>query len=326
MTWANTDAPESVKTFLRNAIRADRVAHAYLFTGAQEAKRNIAIEFAKVLNCEHLANDSCDSCSACRTIASGNSPEIVEVYPDGSSIKIDQVRAVQKQFSFTPRPGTRRFLILHQADLMTLAAANSLLKFLEEPVSPLVAILFTQTEQSVLDTIRSRCQIVRFPEADLESKMKKYHQMELPDWQVQIYSNFPGTLPSDTQIMEQESFAQLIEQMIKWNQEILVGKTEALLFVYQEPFSTLIQEGQAAILLDLLMMWQRELLRTMNQLDQDRQLFLPWREHLEKQAYLKDLSALLSSMEKVMQARRDLGKPMQDQAILEKMVLAMQEG
>ncbi|WP_052807364.1 hypothetical protein [Risungbinella massiliensis] len=322
MTWANTDAPESVKNFLRNAIRADRVAHAYLFTGAQEAKRNIAIQFSKVLNCDQQTEDSCDHCTACRTIETGNSPEIIEVYPDGASIKIDQVRAVQKQFSFTPRPGTRRFLILHQADLLTLSAANSLLKFLEEPVSPLVAILFTQTEQSVLETIRSRCQIVRFPEANLESKISKFRQMELPDWQAQIYSN----LPFDTHIMELEAFAQLIEQMIKWNQEILVGKTEALLFIYQEPFSTLIQEGQAAVLLDLLMMWQRELLRTANQTVQDRALFLPWRDNLERQAYLKDLPSLLSLMEKVMKARRDLGKPMQDQAILEKMVLAMQEG
>lgn len=327
MAWEQVEAPESVKSFLQNIIDSDRVAHAYLFTGMDLWKRPVAIQFAKALNCPNGTINSCDECPTCQQIENGNSPEVVEIYPDGSSIKIDQVRVVQRQFSYSPRPNTMRVLIFHQAELLTPQAANSLLKFLEEPISPMVAILFTVQEQAVLPTIRSRCQKIRFPSLSPTFLAQKWKEAGLEDWQAELYSRISGSELSSNQIMEKEAFAQLIEQVIEWNREILADRTEALLFLYQEPFTTLLQEGKAALLLDLLLLWQRELLyKICNSHKSNEKLFQPWRGELDRQVYLKDLPSFLNLMERVIEARYHLAKPMQAQAILEQMVLSMQEG
>lgn len=326
MSWETVEGPEKVKNFLQNVIKVDRVAHAYLFTGSEIAKREMAIQFAKALNCPEIQFDSCDSCPVCRQIEHGNSPEVFELFPDGNSIKIDQVRAIQRQFAYTPRPDAMRILIIRQAELLTQQAANSLLKFLEEPQSPMVAILFAANERSVLQTIRSRCQIILFSDPPLEQRRKNWMEEKgYPDWLASICTQIPY-LENSTDEIAQEEFAQMIGQVIEWNKEILAGRTEALLFIYQEPFGSIIQNGQAALLLDILILWQNELLHCISSSRKEPCLFSPWSKELSKQAYLKDITGLLTVMERVMQARHNLRKPMQDQAILEQMVLTVQEG
>jgi DNA polymerase-3 subunit delta' len=140
-----------------------RVAHAYLFYGpGGTGKRTLAEIFASAINCEASDDDACGSCLSCRKAARGTHPDIVTVKPQGTFIRIAEIRALQDKMSFRPLEGKQRVFILDEAEKMNPAAANALLKTLEEP-SPLnILILITTRPRHLPVTILSRCQRLRF--------------------------------------------------------------------------------------------------------------------------------------------------------------------
>ena len=148
---------------LRHAIQSSRIAGAYLFAGpAGVGKRTVAIHFAKSINCLELGENPCGSCLACRKADAGNHPDLQIVGPSGAWIRIDQIRELQKRIIFRPLEGVRKIAILLEAERMNLEAANCLLKTLEKPPAESVLILLTSNLDSLLPTIRSRCQIIKF--------------------------------------------------------------------------------------------------------------------------------------------------------------------
>lgn len=148
---------------LKHALESGKISHAYLFNGPSGTGRvAMAREFAKALFCTEDGADACGECLECRKFKHGNQTDLTIIVPDGQSIKIDQIRELQKDLSYRNSGMKRKIYMIEQADKMTLQAANSLLKFLEEPLSPVVAILITDNGQAVLPTIRSRTQWVPF--------------------------------------------------------------------------------------------------------------------------------------------------------------------
>ena len=150
---------------LRRAQDSDRVAHAWLFAGPDGVgKQRVAQAFAQRLNCTARAteDDACGACRPWRQIAAGNHPDYVVVQPDGQFIKIAQVREVTKSLRFPPLDAKVRIIRIDEADRLHEAAANALLKTLEEPAARNIFLLLTSQPNTVLATIRSRCQLVRF--------------------------------------------------------------------------------------------------------------------------------------------------------------------
>jgi DNA polymerase-3 subunit delta' len=148
---------------LRTALRSGHLAHAYLFTGIEGiGKCTAAVAFAKALNCLAHADDSCDTCVACRKTEKRLHPDIFFVEPDKSVIKIEQVRDIQKRIIFKPMEGRKKVVIIDEAEKLNLHAANCLLKTLEEPPDDTVLILVANTGVPLLPTILSRCQGIRF--------------------------------------------------------------------------------------------------------------------------------------------------------------------
>lgn len=124
----------------------------------------------KLLLCGNLSkNVPCETCRNCRRIDSGNHPNIKQVEPDGQFIKIDQVRDLVAELKMTGVEEGKKIYVLHHADKLNVASANMLLKFLEEPDGQVVAILLTEQIQSILPTIRSRCQHIKFAKAPREA-------------------------------------------------------------------------------------------------------------------------------------------------------------
>lgn len=152
---------------LERAIAADRMHHAYLFVGPEGVgKFQTALALAAALNCLRR-NDSefasgCGECASCRKIASQQHPDVHVVSPDGQTIKIDQVRSVQKSASTRPYEGRYQIIIIDQAHRMGDEAANAILKTLEEPPLSMRFALISDQPNKLLDTIRSRCQLLRF--------------------------------------------------------------------------------------------------------------------------------------------------------------------
>ncbi|MBI4278614.1 MAG: DNA polymerase III subunit delta' [Armatimonadetes bacterium] len=153
---------------LREAMRADRVAHAYAFIGPSGVGRTaVALAFAQLLNCERRGTmEACGACGPCRKIREGIHPD-VRVIPgeEGKAIGIDEVRALKHDAVFAPYEGRWKVYILRDAETMSPPAANSLLKLLEEPPERVVLILIAESTGSLLPTVVSRCQLVRFTPA-----------------------------------------------------------------------------------------------------------------------------------------------------------------
>ena len=159
---------QNIVNQLRNAVASERIAGAYLFSGVSGVgKETVARYFANLILCEQNAemNSPCGECRACRKIKSGNHPDLRIIRPDGAQIKIDQIRELQQQIVYQPLEGPRKIFILTNTERMSNPnnpAANCLLKTLEEPPAESTLILLTENLESILPTIRSRCQILPF--------------------------------------------------------------------------------------------------------------------------------------------------------------------
>jgi len=150
---------------LKRDITRDRVRHAYLFTGPPGVgKRTLALAMARALNCER-APVTChvtrDTCRACRLIASGGHPDVVTLQADAAgTLKVDQVRELQKQLSLSPNEGPYRIAILLRFQEASAGASNALLKTLEEPPPRVKLLLTADSAEALLPTIVSRCEVV----------------------------------------------------------------------------------------------------------------------------------------------------------------------
>ena len=146
---------------LKSAMAKDRIAHAYLFYGMDGiGKQTAASVFARALNCGGV-DPPCDACASCRKAEHNNHPNIITVQAEGQFIKIGAVKEIQARMTFRPREG-RRIFILREADRMNAAAANALLKTLEEPSADNILLLTTARSHALPMTILSRCQHLRF--------------------------------------------------------------------------------------------------------------------------------------------------------------------
>lgn len=153
---------EPAVRLLRQAIRQDKVAHAYLISGeAGSGKRILAFTFIQALFCQNQDGGACGQCRQCRRVESRNHPDVEIIEPQTSRIRIDQIRRLKEHFSFQAYEGTWKVGLIVAAETMTDAAANSLLKLLEEPVGAAVLIMLSESESMLLPTIVSRCQLIK---------------------------------------------------------------------------------------------------------------------------------------------------------------------
>lgn len=168
--FADIVGHQRVKDGLIHAAANDRVHHAWLFAGREGiGKALLAKRFAQLLMCEHStlgagpsALSICTSCRHCTRIEAGEHPDFERVVPDGRTIKIKQVRELQRKVTFHPYEARFRVVLIEDAQNLGDAAANALLKTLEEPTDRTLFVLLTDQLHRVLVTIISRSQVVRF--------------------------------------------------------------------------------------------------------------------------------------------------------------------
>lgn len=150
---------EHVATTLRNALRTDRVAHAYLFCGPRgTGKTSVARILAKAVNC--LAPEEqrpCNECTICQSVNEGRALDLVEI--DAASNRgIDEIRDLRERVHYTPTEMRTKFYIIDEAHMLTTEAFNALLKTLEEPPPHVVFVLATTEPHKIPATVLSRCQ------------------------------------------------------------------------------------------------------------------------------------------------------------------------
>lgn len=150
-----------VKTLI-NAIKNNKIAHAYLFAGPRgTGKTTVAKLFAKAINCESFNNESCDNCENCKAYLEGNHPDIIEM-DAASNNGVDDIREIIEQVPYAPLLGKYKVYIIDEVHMLSTPAFNALLKTLEEPPKHVVFIFATTDPQKVIPTVLSRCQRYNF--------------------------------------------------------------------------------------------------------------------------------------------------------------------
>ena len=162
-TFADLVGQTHVTETLQNAIKNNRVAHAYIFSGARGVGKTTAARIlAKALNCiKGPTAQPCGVCDSCKEIAAGTSLDVIEI--DAASNRgIDQIRELREMVRYAPAAARHKVVILDEAHMLTGEASNALLKTLEEPPDRVIFVMATTQPEDLEDTIRSRSQHFHF--------------------------------------------------------------------------------------------------------------------------------------------------------------------
>ncbi len=181
-TFNDLVGQQHVTETLKNAITHDRVAHAYIFSGARGVGKTTAARIlAKALNCvKGPTPEPCGVCDSCKEIAAGTSLDVIEI--DAASNRgIDQIRELREMVRYAPAVSRTKVVILDEAHMLTGEASNALLKTLEEPPDRVVFVMATTEPENLEDTIRSRSQHFHFRAltfAEITKRLEEIGQKE----------------------------------------------------------------------------------------------------------------------------------------------------
>jgi DNA polymerase III subunit delta' len=328
-TWDQLEELQpTVLKMLKNTIRKNRVAHAYLLEGIRgTGKREIALLFTKTLFCNSLIDGfkPCEVCSNCKRINNGNHPDIHIVEPDGLSIKVDQIRNLQTEFSKKGVESSKKVYLLVHADKMSISASNSLLKFLEEPSSQTVAFLLTEQPQQILPTILSRCQVLSFQPLAPQAMTKQLIENGVEPGKAPLLAHLTNSLDEALALNVDDWFAQAQKVVVKLYEVLKKNQLEAMTTLQGDWFLHFKEKEQIHRGLDLLLLIFKDLLYI--QLDRNEQIvFRQESERLKQFALQTSGRRLTEQMSAILDAKRKLQANMNPQLMMEQLVLKLQEG
>jgi len=321
---------EQPKRFLQAALESGRLAHALLFHGEERiGKRLVAKVLAQAVNCEleppMSPSDACGVCRSCHQIASGTHPDVTIFTATSGKGETEQTREIESRFIYRPLVGTRKIVILDNADLLRQEAANALLKTIEEPPPDSLIILVSSRPDSLLPTIRSRCQDIRFaplPIATVKEVLQRRRGLSEPD--AQFLAMISGgrlglALEADAAALRAERAAFLE----------LVGR-EALESVggLFEVCAGVAKSEQAEAALEWLATWFRDLALVKTGSDRARLINMDCMEELDRLAArlpldkILELAGCVESMEKGLE--RNLNKQLMLEGLLLRLRAALQ--
>ncbi|TAK12793.1 MAG: DNA polymerase III subunit gamma/tau [Anaerolineae bacterium] len=177
--WDEVVGQQHVVQTLRNAVTADRVAHAYLFAGPRgTGKTTLARLLAKAVNCTHadLAARPCDQCDNCVSVNKASFLDLIEI-DAASNTSVEDVRDLRDKINFSPNKGRFKVYIIDEVHMLSTAAFNALLKTLEEPPPHAIFVLATTEVHKIPATVLSRCQRHEFRRIPVAEIVKHLEEM-----------------------------------------------------------------------------------------------------------------------------------------------------
>ncbi len=295
---------ETLVQRLQQAIISGRVAHAYLITGALgSGKKSLATAFAQALFCTEQPGNACGTCLDCRRVEAGNHPDMTIIEPDAGKIKIDQVRRLKERFALQAYEGSWKVGIVVGAETMTVEAANSLLKLLEEPSGQAVIMLLSTSPSMLLPTIVSRCQRItmkRIPRQLIASFLEREYGL-FPQTAAVVAGLADGRLGQAKEFAKGESLAR-IDQILSGLANREGRGLEALRLA-----AKLDAEPEAVeFTLQILATWLRDMLLLASGCSRDMIVHQDRYDELREQSRLYSPSAIMRAIWQIVDAARAL--------------------
>jgi DNA polymerase-3 subunit delta' len=317
--------PAVMKLFY-NSLKKERLAHAYLFEGGRgTGKSDAAYLLAKSYFCLEAGVKPCEECRNCKRIESGNHPDVFVIRPDGQSIKKGQIQALQEEFKKTGVESKKKLYIIFHADQMTANAANSLLKFLEEPNSGTMAILITEQPQKLLNTIVSRCQMLTFKPLPPEAIEMSLIKEGVTDHMASLLSNLTGNMAEALELSRNEEFAEARTKVIKLYEVLTQRRGHAFFYIHDRWMPFFKEKDQQELGLDLLLFIYRDVLSV--QAGNDGQvLYRDMKDKIESHALQTTQATVINQIHAVLEAKKRLHSNVNPQVLMEQLVLTLQEG
>jgi len=308
------------KEILRRGLANGRIAHAYLFAGPDGiGKRLMAMALARAIVC--LEQRGCGHCQACRKIDHQNHPDLHILEPDGNSIKIEQVRAFQRELNLKPLEAPRKICMIEQAETMTVSAANALLKTLEEPRGDSLLILLTAQPNRLLETIRSRCQPLPFnrhPNSRIQSELEK---------QLGIDATESHVLAALSEGSFKKAFGKDRELYLEQRRELLktlTGLSSGSILPILDFAEQLAVDK--TVLIDILEIFQaffRDILMILEGRGDEELVNLDLKHKVHRVAAHEDVASVLAKLDALMIVRRQLDRNVNRQLAMEVLLLKL---
>ncbi|HFQ7768378.1 TPA: ATP-binding protein [Clostridioides difficile] len=243
MYFENIIGQDFAKKYLTNSIKKNKLNNAYMFEGMDGiGKKKFADELSKLLlDYENLEN----------------SPDYVLIKPDGNSIKIAQIRNLQSDIVIRPHKDYKIYII-NNAEKMTVEAQNALLKTLEEPPNYAIIILVTNNKESLLETIKSRCDIIKFSPISIEDLKRYLINTGIEEERAQLLAIFSrGSIENALNLSQSSEFSMMREDIQQYIQIMLDKNIVEILNI---PNNMEKYRGKIIALLDMMINYFRDII------------------------------------------------------------------
>jgi DNA polymerase-3 subunit delta' len=322
MSFQSITGQDRAARMLQNGLLRRKVSHAYIFSGPLgTGRRQMALTFAKAIFCTEQNGDACNVCLECRKADNSNHSNLHWVSPEGSAIKIDQIRRLQKDFSYKATSSYSKVYIITEAERLTPQAANSLLKFLEEPLPDIVAILITENGQALLPTIRSRAQWVPFVPVARPRLIGALVSEGISEALAHPAVHLTAGVEAARELIQLNWFAEIRNVMIQLARESLAANTAVLITAQQKIVKTELSD-HIGTLFDLFVLFYKDMIQ--HQVGRNEHLvFIDQTDWMRKHAVAKDSSFWVKCMEQAAEARKRLRFNVNPQLTLEQFLIGI---
>lgn len=322
MSFQDIIGQDTAKQLLQGGLRRNEISHAYIFSGPPgSGQMEMAMAFVQALFCTRGGDDACGECLECRKVLHGNHPDLFTVKPDGATIKIDQIRDLQRIFSYRSESGNPKAYIIDEAEKMTVQAANSLLKFLEDPPSPAVAILLSDNGRALLPTIQSRAQWVPFLPLNPERMLQILADEGYPATLARSAVHLAAGLGPCRELIQQNWFAEIRNVVLQLGREIAGRGGSPLITAQQSLFKAGLTD-HLDMLFSLFHLWFKDMIHALYH-KHDQVVFIDELEFISRHASSRSPQQWIEAMALAAESKKKLRQHMNAQLCVEQFLIAV---
>lgn len=318
--------PEITARFA-SLIERGTLAHAYLLVGnVNMGAVALATEVALRLFCPHQDDQGHPdrTCPECQRVLSGNHPDVVVTRPEGRQIKVDQVRYLKAEFSKTGVEGEKKVFIIEGAETLTGSAANSLLKFIEEPGPGVYIFLLTPNKNAVLQTVQSRCQVIELRPLPSEMVKEQLQEAGVPEYLGPLAAGLGLSAKQGASLMEDDWLPTSVKLVFDWFKEVASGDPLSFVDVQTGFLKQGSDRAKQLVLLDLVTMVWRDALLLKNRVTEPERLhFRQWQAEVAQLIMPSSAQQVLVASELTLEGRHLLDQNISFQNVVEQLTLRL---